>query len=96
MVRKGLYSTAALEQAAKLLRDVANGMISAESALSVWPIELKRMKGDVLKAWTTLSHYSDDADILEKDESYSQAQKRAFLRLAERLQGAIEDAVQNY
>ena len=71
--------------ASKLLNEVADGTLSGEEALKKWPFKPKSMTGDILAAWTAISHFSDDDDIRRRDEDYSVRRIRELQHLAERL-----------
>lgn len=56
-----------------ILRAVVSGDLSACAALENWPKPLDLSDKLALKAWTRLTHYSDDEDLLIKDPKYMSA-----------------------
>ncbi len=73
--------------AARLLRDVAVGAMSAESAMVAWPFTDAENRGVLGHARHLLDHYASDGDIRAKDPSYAEHQRAELHALADKLAG---------
>jgi hypothetical protein len=75
---------------AGLMREVANGTLTARDAIaavdswSTWPRH-DRLSND---GYHSLHHYDADADIRAKDLSYAASQREGLRRTADRLEAA--------
>ena len=73
------------KKAARLLREVADGVLAADDALNQWPLPIEHPNRLLTVSWTHLSHFADDADIHVKDPNYAQAQVAELRALAAQL-----------
>jgi len=72
------------KQCADLLRKAAEGQITGQTALEVWPND---REGEPLfgESWHILYHFAADGDIRERDAEYTEYQKALLLRTAREL-----------
>lgn len=72
-----------LDEISALLGAFLRGDIVAEDALARWPGIDQEKNTNAKRAWHTLIHYIDDADIRADDPSYGEAQKGVLRRYLE-------------
>jgi len=64
-----------IERVVALLEMVADGRMSANSALDEWPDIDREQDRLIAAAWHHLSHFASDDDIRARDETYGDYQR---------------------
>ena len=80
---------AAREQGAQLLENVLQGDMSPMEALDQWPLPINSDARTLVVAWTSLSHYSDDLELLEADCEYARIVRQRLGDLARKLRTEV-------
>lgn len=71
---------------AQLIESVLAGNLTPELALNQWPLPINSAARTLTVAWTRLSHYADDKELLEADPEYAKVVRQRLQELAQKLQ----------
>jgi hypothetical protein len=71
-----------IERIVGLLMDAASGGLDPDAALQAWPNDIDQEDAILAEARHTLSHFSNDWDIRQKDRSYDELMRAQLFRYA--------------